>query len=150
MKCPFCGADKDNVIDSRKVEDGRGVRRRRECEVCGERYTTYERVEKAIIYVIKKNGGRIVYDRSKIESGIIRACNKRPIDLNTINDMVDSIEEEIYSFGTNEVSTDKIGEMILDRLRKIDTVAYIRFASVYKEFKDASEFINELNIISKE
>ena len=144
MKCPCCGADDTSVIDSRPVENNKAIRRRRSCPACGKRFTTYERVETLPLIVIKKDKNREPYDRSKIESGIIRACHKRPISASQISAIVDDIEAELFSRGEREISTQVIGELVMDKLRKLDPVAYVRFASVYREFKDVNTFMDEI------
>lgn len=144
MKCPFCGADDTSVIDSRPVENNKAIRRRRSCPACGKRFTTYERVETLPLIVIKKDKNREPYDRSKIESGIIRACHKRPISASQISAIVDDIEAELFSRSEREISTQVIGELVMDKLRKLDPVAYVRFASVYREFKDVNTFMDEI------
>jgi len=144
MKCPFCKADKDRVVDSRTSGGGYIIRRRRECISCARRFTTYERIETMPLRVIKKDGTRVELDRSKILGGIIRACEKRPVSMQQIEEVVTEIEAEIYNMFDKEVSSHHIGEMVMKRLREVDQVAYIRFASVYREFKDVSEFVEEV------
>lgn len=144
MQCPGCGRDDDRVIDSRAVREGRGVRRRRECLGCGERYTTYETWETRPLLVIKRDGRRTAYDRSRVTTGITKACEKRPVALEEIEIIVDSIEQELARAGRREVPTSELGIMVLDRLREVDDVAYVRFASVYRSFKDAGEFLELL------
>ena len=145
MKCPFCDSEDDKVVDSRAAQDGRSVRRRRECLACSKRYTTYEYVEKVSLTVVKNDGKREDFDRQKLFKGIALACNKRPISEEQINDLVTQIEEELQnsSRGT-EVTSKKIGELVMDRLKSLDEVAYVRFASVYRKFKDKNEFLEEL------
>ena len=145
MKCPFCDSEDDKVVDSRAAQDGRSVRRRRECLACSKRYTTYEYVEKVSLTVVKNDGKREDFDRQKLFKGIALACNKRPISEEQINDLVTQIEEELQnsSRGT-EVTSKKIGELVMDRLKSLDEVAYVRFASVYRKFKDKNEFLDEL------
>ena len=145
MKCPFCDSEDDKVDDSRAAQDGRSVRRRRECLACSKRYTTYEYVEKVSLTVVKNDGKREDFDRQKLFKGIALACNKRPISEEQINDLVTQIEEELQnsSRGT-EVTSKKIGELVMDRLKSLDEVAYVRFASVYRKFKDKNEFLEEL------
>lgn len=145
MKCPFCAAEEDRVVDSRAAQDGRSVRRRRECLACGKRYTTYEYVEKVSLTVVKNDGKREDFDRQKLFKGIALACNKRPISEEQIDNVVIQIEEELQnsSRGT-EVTSKKIGELVMDRLKSLDEVAYVRFASVYRKFKDKNEFLDEL------
>ena len=145
MKCPFCDSEDDKVVDSRAAQDGRSVRRRRECLACGKRYTTYEYVEKVSLTVVKNDGKREDFDRQKLFKGIALACNKRPVSEEQINNLVTQIEEELHnsSRGT-EVTSKKIGELVMDRLKSLDEVAYVRFASVYRKFKDKNEFLDEL------
>ena len=145
MKCPFCDSEDDKVVDSRAAQDGRSVRRRREGLACSKRYTTYEYVEKVSLTVVKNDGKREDFDRQKLFKGIALACNKRPISEEQINDLVTQIEEELQnsSRGT-EVTSKKIGELVMDRLKSLDEVAYVRFASVYRKFKDKNEFLEEL------
>lgn len=144
MKCPFCNAEDTRVIDSRPADENTAIRRRRQCEVCGKRFTTYEKLETMPMMVIKKDLSRVPYDRSKIEAGIIRSCHKRPISTTQINKMVDEIENEIFSIGEKEVPTSRIGELVMDKLKSVDQVAYVRFASVYREFKDVNTFVEEI------
>ena len=140
MKCPFCNQDNTRVVDSRPVEDTNSIRRRRLCDACGRRFTTYEKVESIPLTVIKKEQ----YDRSKIQSGILRACYKRPISIEKVEEMMDAIEGEIFNTEEKEISSTKIGEIVMDHLKDLDAVAYVRFASVYREFKDVSTFMDEL------
>ena len=144
MKCPFCNAEDTRVIDSRPADENTAIRRRRQCEVCGKRFTTYEKLETMPMMVIKKDQSRVPYDRSKIEAGIIHSCHKRPISTAQINRMVDEIENEIFSTGEKEVPTSRIGELVMDKLKSVDQVAYVRFASVYQQFADVESFFNEL------
>ena len=138
MKCPFCSSDNTRVIDSRPADDNSSIRRRRLCDDCGKRFTTYEKVETIPLIVIKKD------DRSKIEKGVLLACHKRPISADTISKLVDEVEIEIFAREEKEISTSLIGELIMDRLKDLDAVAYVRFASVYREFKDVNTFMTEL------
>ncbi|MBE5963754.1 MAG: transcriptional repressor NrdR [Lachnospiraceae bacterium] len=147
MKCPFCGIENTKVIDSRPADDNSSIRRRRQCEICGKRFTTYEKVETMPLIVIKKDNNREPYDRSKIESGIIRSCHKRPVSINQINQLVDKIETMIFNFEEKEISTARIGEIVMNELKDLDPVAYVRFASVYREFKDVNTFMDELKKI---
>lgn len=147
MKCPYCGKDNTKVIDSRPADDGASIRRRRECDSCGKRFTTYEKVETIPVIVIKKDNNRETYDRSKIEGGVIRACHKRPISAVQINGLVDEIEASIFNKEEREISASEIGEMVMEKLKKLDSVAYVRFASVYREFKDVNTFMDELKKI---
>lgn len=144
MKCPFCGQDNTRVVDSRPVEDTNSIRRRRLCDSCGRRFTTYEKVETIPLSVIKKDQNREQYDRSKIQAGILRACYKRPIPVEKIEEMMDMIEGEIFNTEEREISSTKIGEIVMENLKNLDAVAYVRFASVYREFKDVSTFMDEL------
>lgn len=144
MRCPFCNQDNTKVVDSRPVEDTNSIRRRRMCEVCGKRFTTYEKVETIPLSVIKKDQNREQYDRSKMQAGILRACYKRPISVEKIEEMIDSIEGAIFNTEEREISSTKIGEIVMEHLKNLDPVAYVRFASVYREFKDVSTFMDEL------
>ncbi|MDO4753697.1 MAG: transcriptional regulator NrdR [Bacillota bacterium] len=144
MKCPYCGCIDSKVVDSRPNDDGTVIRRRRECTECGQRMTTYEKIEEIPIMVIKKNSTREQYDRKKVMGGILRACEKRPISMSDIEKLVDGIEAKIQASMEKEVSTSFIGEEIMSGLRKLDHVAYVRFASVYREFKDVKSFYEEL------
>ncbi|MBP5305687.1 MAG: transcriptional repressor NrdR [Lachnospiraceae bacterium] len=144
MRCPFCGKENTRVIDSRPADDGLSIRRRRQCDECDKRFTTYEKVEAIPLVVIKKDLTREPYDRSKIESGIFRSCHKRPVSVDQINALVDDIESQIFNMEIKEVPSSTIGEIIMDKLRNLDPVAYVRFASVYREFKDVNTFMAEL------
>ena len=144
MRCPFCNKDNTKVIDSRPVEDTNSIRRRRMCESCGKRFTTYEKVETIPLSVIKKDQTREQYDRAKIQDGILRACYKRPIPVEKIEAMMDSIEGQIFDSADREISSTRIGEIVMENLKNMDAVAYVRFASVYREFKDVSTFMDEL------
>lgn len=144
MKCPFCGEDNTRVIDSRPADDNSSIRRRRLCDACGKRFTTYEKVETIPLIVIKKDNNREQYDRSKIEAGVLRACHKRPISIHQINELVDSVETEIFNREEREIHSGEIGEMVMERLKDLEAVAYVRFASVYREFKDVNTFMDEL------
>ena len=144
MRCPFCGKDNTRVIDSRPAEDGNAIRRRRECDVCRKRFTTYEKVEMIPLSVIKKDNNRESYDRSKIEGGVFRACHKRPISADQIKSMIDEVEAGIFKKEAREISSREIGEMVMEKLKDLDSVAYVRFASVYREFKDVNTFMDEL------
>lgn len=144
MRCPFCNQDNTKVVDSRPVEDTNSIRRRRMCEVCGKRFTTYEMVETIPLSVIKKDQTRELYDRNKVQDGILRACYKRPIPMEKIEEVVDSIEGEILSKEDREIQSTIIGEIVMNHLKDLDAVAYVRFASVYREFKDVSTFMDEL------
>lgn len=148
MKCPFCGNENTKVIDSRPTDDG-AIRRRRQCESCNKRFTTYEKVETMPVIVIKKDDNREPYDREKLVSGIVRSCHKRPVSLSQINSMVDEIETQIFNSGEREIPTTTIGRIVMDKLKEMDEVAYVRFASVYREFKDVNTFLEEINKILK-
>ena len=149
MKCMFCGCLESKVIDSRSAEDGTIIRRRRECLSCGKRFTTYETVENTPILVIKSNGARQVFDANKIKSGIIKACEKRPVPISRIDKLVEDIQKSIYNSLAQEISSKEIGEMVMKELKDIDEVAYVRFASVYRSFTDISSFLNELESMVK-
>ena len=144
MRCFYCGHLESKVVDSRAAEDGTAIRRRRECLQCGKRFTTYEKIESVPIIVIKKDGSRQSYDREKLQRGILSSCANRPVAIETIDGILDGIEAEIHNSLAREVSSVQIGQMVMDRLRKIDEVAYVRFASVYKQFKDIESFQEEL------
>ncbi len=144
MKCPFCGFKNDKVLDSRESKDGQSVRRRRECLKCSKRFTTYEQVEQFLPVVVKKDGRREAFDRFKILNGIKKACEKRPVSIDAMEAVVSDIERELQSKLEKEVSATIIGDMIMVRLKKLDDVAYVRFASVYRQFKDISEFMSEI------
>ncbi|MGN0497237.1 MAG: transcriptional regulator NrdR [Lachnospiraceae bacterium] len=144
MKCPFCGDDNTRVIDSRPADDNCSIRRRRECDDCGKRFTTYEKVETIPLIIIKKDKTRETYDRAKIESGVIKSCHKRPISVEEIENCVDKIETKIFNLEHKEIDSTTIGEIVMDELKNLDEVAYVRFASVYREFKDVNIFMDEL------
>ena len=144
MKCPFCGAADTKVIDSRPAEDNSSIRRRRQCVICGKRFTTYEKVETIPLIIIKKDNNREQYDRTKIEAGVLLACHKRPISAEQITRLVDDVEIEIFNREEKEIPSSLIGEILMDKLKDLDAVAYVRFASVYREFKDVNTFMNEL------
>ena len=144
MKCPFCSSENTRVIDSRPADDNNSIRRRRMCDECGKRFTTYEKVETIPLIVIKKDNNREQYDRAKIEAGVLRACHKRPISANDINKLIDEVETEIFSREEKEIPSDEIGEIVMDKIKDLDEVAYVRFASVYREFKDVNTFMSEL------
>ena len=149
MKCPFCNQDDTRVVDSRPVDDNSSIRRRRMCDACGKRFTTYEKVETIPLIVIKKDQNREQYDRRKIENGVIRACYKRPISAQQITKVVDQIENQVFGREEREVSSEVIGEIVMDQLKDLDPVAYVRFASVYREFKDVNTFMDELKKLLK-
>lgn len=149
MKCPYCGKENTRVIDSRPTDDS-SIRRRRQCDECGKRFTTYEKVETLPLIVVKKDNNREPYDREKIVAGIVRSCHKRPISMTQINDMVDDIEGQIFNMGgEKEIPTTTIGSIVMDKLKDLDEVAYVRFASVYREFKDVNTFMDEIKKILK-
>ena len=145
MKCPFCGYSESKVIDSRPAEEGAGIRRRREGLSCGKRFTTYETVESLPMVVMKKDGSRQSFDRRKVLSGMIRACEKRPVPLADLERIASEIEQDLQNSMEREISTEDVGEKVMERLRKMDQVAYVRFASVYRQFKDIDTFREELN-----
>ena len=149
MKCPFCGHENTRVIDSRPAEDNNSIRRRRVCDECDKRFTTYEKVETIPLIIVKKDDNREAFDRSKIESGVLRACHKRPVALKQIQQLVDDVETEVYSRDEREIQSSVIGELVMDKLKDIDSVAYARFASVYREFKDINTFMDELKKVLK-
>ena len=144
MRCPYCKADEDRVIDSRASADGFAIRRRRHCQSCGRRYTTYERAEATPLRVVKKSGDRVEFDRNKIRNGILRACGKRPVTTEQIDAIVERVERQCMEAFDKEVPSKVIGNLIMQELRQLDSVAYVRFASVYREFKDAAQFLEEL------
>lgn len=144
MQCPFCKDNKDKVVDSREVNEGRVIRRRRECLQCHRRFTTYERIEEMPYLVIKKDGRREQFDRLKLLGGILKACEKRPVEIDKIEAVVDDIVGTLYEVSEREIPATDIGEIVMDKLKTLDSVAYVRFASVYREFKDVDEFMQEL------
>ena len=148
MKFPYCGKENTRVIDSRPTDDS-SIRRRRQCDECGKRFTTYEKVETLPLIVVKKDNNREPYDREKIVAGIVRSCHKRPISMKQINDMVDDIEGQIFNMEEKEIPTTTIGSIVMDKLKDLDEVAYVRFASVYREFKDVNTFMDEIKKILK-
>lgn len=150
MKCPFCGKDEDKVLESRTISDGEAIRRRRECLGCGERFTSYERIETAPVMVIKKDGRREPFSHEKIENGLRRAVEKRPVSIDSIEQLVNDVEKTLNDRMKKEVRSLEIGELIMERLQKLDQVAYVRFASVYRQFKDVKEFVKEVEDISEE
>ena len=149
MKCPFCNQENTRVIDSRPVPDNNSIRRRRQCDECGKRFTTYEKIETIPLTVIKKDQSREQYDRMKIQDGIMRACYKRPISVKTIENLMDEIETEIFNKEEKEVPSTLIGEIVMDKLKELDELGYVRFASVYREFKDIDTFMDELKKMMK-
>ena len=144
MRCPYCGATEDKVIDSRMSGEGTSIRRRRECLKCGKRFTTYEYIEETPLMVVKRDGTRQKFDRERIKNGIIKACEKRPVSMEKIEDIVDEIEREVQRKADREIKSTDIGNLVMDKLYNLDEVAYVRFASVYRRFKDVSHFMKEL------
>ncbi|MCM1194934.1 MAG: transcriptional regulator NrdR [Corallococcus sp.] len=147
MKCMYCGCEDSKVIDSRSTDDGKSIRRRRECNECGKRFTTFETIEIVPFLIVKRDGTRQSYDRSKLKNGILRSCEKRPISMLQIDRVVDDIEKTLYNSLEEEVTSQKIGDMVMERLKDIDEVAYIRFAAVYRQFKDSATFFEEMSKI---
>ena len=147
MKCPYCSSDNTRVIDCRPADDNYSIRRRRLCDDCGKRFTTYEKVETIPLIVIKKDNNREQYERAKVEAGILRACHKRPVSADRISQLVDTVEVDIFNREEKEISSSEIGELVMNRLQELDPVAYVRFASVYREFKDVNTFMDELKKI---
>ena len=145
MKCPFCGFEESKVIDSRPTDEGQRIRRRRECLSCGKRFTTYEIIESLPIIVIKKDKSRETFNRDKLVTGLLRACEKRPVSIDMLDNMIDEIETVLQNSLDREVSSEKIGELVMEKLKAIDEVAYVRFASVYRQFKDINTFMRELS-----
>ena len=150
MKCMYCGHNDSKVIDSRPSDDGTAIRRRRECSNCGKRFTTYETIETTPILVIKANGNRQAFDANKLKNGIIKSCEKRPVPMWKIDELVENIQKSIYNSLEQEISSKKLGEMVMEGLKDIDEVAYVRFASVYRSFKDISTFMKELEKLQKD
>ena len=150
MRCPFCGYEDSKVVDTRPTNEGKTIKRRRECLKCQKRFTTYEKIEKQPILVIKKDNRREEFDRNKILNGIIKACQKRPVSIEQMNKIVDEIENEIYNSMREEISSREIGEMVMEKLKKIDEISYVRFASVYRQFKDINTFMDELRKLLNE
>ncbi len=150
MKCPYCLYHESKVVDSRPTEERQAIRRRRECIECNKRFTTYEKIEEIPLIVVKKDGNRQAYNRNKILNGIIKSCEKRPVSINTIEKLVDDLETTLYNSLEKEVTSVEIGEMIMEKLKKIDEVSYVRFASVYRQFKDINSFMDELKNILDE
>ena len=147
MKCPFCSHENTRVIDSRPAEDNNSIRRRRVCDECGKRFTTYEKIETIPLIIIKKDNNREAYDRAKIEAGVLRACHKRPVSAQQITTLVDEVENEIFNREEREIPSGTIGEVVMNKLKDLDAVAYVRFASVYREFKDVNTFMDELKSV---
>ena len=150
MKCPFCAHLESKVVDSRPAEEGASIRRRRECLACHKRFTTYETMESLPLVVVKKDGSRQSFDRNKLLNGLIRACEKRPVPYGTLEDMVNEIEQVLQNEMEREIKSAQIGELVMERLKKVDEVAYVRFASVYRQFKDINTFMRELNKLLEE
>ena len=150
MKCPFCSHENTRVIDSRPAEDNNSIRRRRVCDECGKRFTTYEKIETIPLIIIKKDNNREAYDRAKIEAGVLRACHKRPVSAQQITTLVDEVENEIFNREEREIPSGTIGELVMNKLKDLDAVAYVRFASVYREFKDVNTFMDELKSVLNE
>ena len=150
MRCPYCSYSESKVIDSRPAEEGTTIRRRRECLSCGKRFTTYEIIERLPLLVVKRDGSRQSFDRMKLIGGMVKACEKRPVAVDEIERIADEIEQELQSSLEREVASDQIGEMVMERLKSLDQVAYVRFASVYRQFKDINTFLDELNKLLKE
>ncbi len=150
MRCPYCDYEEDKVVDSRSSNDGNVIRRRRECLKCSKRFTTYERVEKVPISVVKKGNIREDFDRNKIFEGVLKACQKRPIGIDRIEQLVDEVEQELETEGRKEIKSEKIGELVMNKLQLLDDVAYVRFASVYRQFKDVNQFMSEITGILSE
>lgn len=144
MKCPYCEYPESKVVDSRPTDEGQAIRRRRECISCAKRFTTYEKIEEIPTIIVKKDGNRQSYDRNKLMNGIIKSCEKRPVSMAVIEDMVDDIEKTISNSMKNEITSIEIGELIMEKLKDVDEVAYVRFASVYRQFKDVNSFMEEL------
>jgi len=150
MKCPFCGETNNKVIDSRLSKDGNVIRRRRECIDCSRRFTTYEHIEEIPVMIIKKDGRREVFNKEKVRTGMKRACEKRKISMNVIEQFIENLERDLRETGEKEIPSSRIGQMIMDKLHELDDVAYVRFASVYREFKDVNDFVSELKgLLSK-
>lgn len=150
MKCPFCNFGDSKVLDSRSTEDNTSIRRRRECLKCQKRFTTYEKVEDIPVYVVKKDGTREPFDKRKILSGMLKSCEKRPVSISAIEGAADEVEKQVYNTMQQEVTSSDIGELVMQRLKELDDVAYVRFASVYRQFKDINTFMEELQKILKE
>lgn len=150
MKCPYCDYYESKVIDTRPTDEGQAIRRRRECISCSKRFTTYEKIEEIPIIVVKKDGNRQAYDRNKLLNGILRACEKRPVSIDTMEEIVNEIEKNLYNSMEREITSTNIGEMVMNALKNIDEVAYVRFASVYRQFKDVNSFMDELKQLLSE
>ncbi|MGN0993573.1 MAG: transcriptional regulator NrdR [Butyricicoccus sp.] len=150
MKCPFCNYADSKVVDSRPTDEGTSIRRRRECLQCGKRFTTYETIERLPLMLVKRDGTREPYDRNKLLAGVMKACEKRPVSQTVLEQLVDTVEQKLFGTLEYEVSSKMIGEMVMEELREIDEVSYVRFASVYRQFKDINTFLDELNSLLKE
>ncbi len=150
MKCPFCSHRESKVVDSRPTDEGQAIRRRRECMVCTKRFTTYEKIDEIPLIVVKKNGNREPYNKNKILNGVIKSCEKRPISLQEIEELVDEVEKQLYNTMEREITTEFIGNLVIDKIKELDEVAYVRFASVYREFKDINTFMDEVKKILSE
>ncbi len=150
MKCPFCSHRESKVVDSRPTDEGQAIRRRRECMVCTKRFTTYEKIDEIPLIVVKKNGNREPYNKNKILNGVIKSCEKRPISLQEIEELVDKVEKQLYNTMEREITTEFIGNLVIDKIKELDEVAYVRFASVYREFKDINTFMDEVKKILSE
>ncbi len=150
MKCPYCGYSQSKVVDSRPTEEETAIRRRRECEKCARRFTTYEKIEEMPLIIVKKDGSRELYQRSKVINGLLKACEKRPVPIKRIENIVESMEKELYNSMEKEIDSNTIGEMLMYKLKEIDDVAYVRFASVYRQFKDINTFMEELKKLINE
>lgn len=150
MRCQYCGFEDSKVLDSRPVEDGRSIRRRRECLSCGKRFTTYEKIEETPLVIVKKDGRRELFDASKLLSGLIKSCDKRPVPLSALEALTDEVEKDLRNSLQTEISSQMIGELVMSKLKKVDEVAYVRFASVYRKFDDVSTFIEEIHKLQQE
>ncbi len=147
MKCPFCSHNESKVVDSRPTDEGQAIRRRRECIACAKRFTTYEKIDEIPLIVVKKNGNRESYNKNKILNGVIKACEKRPVSLQDIEELVDGIEKQLYNTMEREITTEFIGNLVIEKIKELDEIAYVRFASVYREFKDINTFMDEVKKI---
>ena len=150
MKCPFCNFADSKVVDSRPTDEGTSIRRRRECLHCGKRFTTYETIERLPLMLVKRDGMREPYERNKLLAGVMKACEKRPVPQSVLEQVVDTVEQKLFGTLESEVSSKMIGEMVMEQLKEIDEVAYVRFASVYRQFKDINTFLDELNLLLKD
>lgn len=150
MNCPFCSHYDSKVVDTRPTDEGQAIRRRRECISCGKRFTTYEKIEEILLIVVKKSGNREPFNRNKILNGIIRSCEKRPVAINDIEKIVYEIEKQLYNTMEKEITTEWIGQLVMEKIKKLDEISYVRFASVYREFKDINTFMEELKKLLKE